>query len=70
MSAGGPDAYSYGRARAIVGSLCIVVGVLLPLIDSIRGIHTVDSIVLGLIFGTGIVLLGVEAGRKLLDRIG
>ena len=67
MSAGGSsDAYSYGRARAIVGSLCIAVGLLLSLIDAASTEYAVDSIVLGLIFGTGIVLLGVEAGRKLL----
>lgn len=71
MSAGDPsDVYSYGRARVVGGLLCIIVGVALPLIDSLRGIHTADSIVIGLILGTGVVLLGVEAGRKLLDRVG
>lgn len=71
MSAGGPsDVYSYGRARVAGGLLCIVVGVALPLIDSIRGIHTADSLMVGLILGTGVVLLGVEAGRKWLDRVG
>ena len=68
LTPGGSDGpYSYGRARAIFGSLCIVVGLALVLLDSIRAIHTVDSIVLGLIFGTGTVLLGVEAVRR---RIG
>lgn len=65
---GGSGPYDYGRARAVVGSLCIVVGLALPFMDSIRGIHTVDSIMVGLIFSTGVVLLGVEAIRKRLGE--
>lgn len=40
--------------------------IVLALIDAISDKYAVDSIQLGLILGTGLVLLGVEAGRKLL----
>jgi hypothetical protein len=38
----------------------------LALIDALSFDYSVDSIQLGLLLGTGLVLLGVEAGRKLL----
>lgn len=40
--------------------------VLLTTFDAISRDYSVDSIQLGLLLGTGLVLLGVEAGRKLL----
>lgn len=40
--------------------------VALTLVDALRADYSVDSIQLGLLLGTGLVLLGVEAGRKLL----
>jgi hypothetical protein len=61
---GGP--YNYGRARVAGGLLLIGLVVVLALIDAISIDYSVDSIQLGLLLGTGLVLLGVEAGRKLL----
>lgn len=56
----------YGRAR-IAGGLTLIFGaVVLLLVDALSRDYSVDSIVLGLILGTGVVLLGVEAGRKFL----
>jgi hypothetical protein len=64
---GGPDGpYNYGRARVAGGLLLIGLVVALALIDAISTEYHVDSIQLGLLLGTGLVLLGVEAGRKLL----
>ena len=65
---GGPDggAPYYGRAR-IAGGLALIFGaIVLLLVDALSRDYSVDSIVLGLILGTGVVLLGVEAGRKFL----
>ena len=65
---GGPDDGRpyYGRARIAAGLLLIGLVCVLALIDSLRPDYSVDSIQLGLLLGTGLVLLGVEAGRKLL----
>ena len=63
---GGPDAQPYyGRARIIAGLALIGLVIALALIDAINDRYSVDSIQLGLLLGTGLVLLGVEAGRKL-----
>jgi hypothetical protein len=59
---GGP--YNYGRARVAGGLLLIGLVVILAIIDAISIEYSVDSIQLGLILGTGSVLLGVEAIRK------
>lgn len=40
--------------------------IVLAIIDAASRDYAVDSIQLGLLLGTGLVLLGVEAGRKLL----
>jgi len=66
MTAGGPSDYNYGRARVAGGLLLIGLSVMLTLVDAFSADYSVDSIQLGLILGTGLVLLGVEAGRKLL----
>lgn len=69
MSTGGGNggqSYNYGRARVAGGLALIFLVVLLTLIDAARADYMVDSIQLGLLLGTGLVLLGVEAGRKLL----
>jgi hypothetical protein len=65
---GGTDggAYNFGRARVAGGLLLIGLVVILALIDAVSIDYSVDSIQLGLLLGTGLVLLGVEAGRKLL----
>lgn len=61
---GGPP--YYGRARIAGGLVLIFLVVALTLLDAFRNDYQVDSIQLGLLLGTGLVLLGVEAGRKLL----
>lgn len=69
MPTGGGDSgspYDYGRARTAAGLLLIGLVVVLTLLDAVRTDYSVDSIQLGLLLGTGLVLLGVEAGRKLL----
>jgi hypothetical protein len=68
MSTGGGNGgpYDYGRARVAAGLALIVLVIALTLIDAASTDYSVDSIQLGLLLGTGLVLLGVEAGRKLL----
>ena len=61
---GGP--YNYGRARVAAGLALMALVVALMLFDAASPEYHVDSIQLGLILGTGLVLLGVEAGRRLL----
>lgn len=56
----------YGRARIAGGLMLIGLVIVLALIDAVSDTYSVDSIQLGLLLGTGLVLLGVEAGRKLL----
>lgn len=56
----------YGRARIAGGLLLIGLVMVLALIDAVSVDYAIDSIQLGLLLGTGLVLLGVEAGRKLL----
>jgi hypothetical protein len=56
----------YGRARIAAGLMLIGLVIALALIDALSPHYSVDSIQLGLLLGTGLVLLGVEAGRKLL----
>jgi hypothetical protein len=51
----------YGPARIAGGMLLIGIAVLLLFIDAISRDYAVDSIVLGLVLGTGGILLGVEA---------
>lgn len=65
---GGPEGGQpyYGRARIAGGLALIFLVIGLALIDSLRADYTLDSIQLGLFLGTGLVLLGVEAGRRLL----
>lgn len=65
---GGPDDARpyYGQARIVGGLLLIGAAIILMLIDAASVEYAVDSIQLGLLLGTGLVLLGVEAGRKLL----
>ncbi len=67
MAGGGNgNGYSYGRARVAGGLALIFVVVVLAIIDALSTDYMVEPIQLGLMLGTGAVLLGVEAGRKLL----
>lgn len=62
----GPDeSISYGRARRWAGGGLFVLGAVLLLLEPLTHIHP-DPAELGLIFGTGSLLLGVEIGRAFL----
>ena len=63
---GNGNGYNYGRARVAGGMALILLVVALMLFDAASVEYRVDSIQLGLLLGTGLVLLGVEAGRRLL----
>lgn len=58
---------SYRQARINGGLALIGLAIALMLIDAWSPTFAVDSIQLGLILGTALALLGVEAGRKLLN---
>lgn len=67
--AGSPNGGSrpyFGTARTIAGLVLVVVAAILAILDAFLPDYSVDSIQLGLILGTGLLFLGVEAGRKLL----
>jgi len=56
----------YARARSIAGlGLLLVVGGLY-LADILSPSFSVDSVQLGLLLGTSLLFLGVEAGKRLL----
>lgn len=57
----------FSGARAAGGLLMLALVVVLALIDAFSIDFTVDSIQFGLLLGTALALLGVEAGRKLLS---
>lgn len=70
MTNGGPDNGRpyFGPARTVGGLALLFAAIILSLADVVSDKYEVDSIVLGLLLGTGVVLLGVEAGARLLDR--
>lgn len=57
----------YGQARIIAGLGCFALSAVLMLIDAFSEFD-LDIGRLGLICGTGTVLLGVEGLRKVIDR--
>jgi hypothetical protein len=66
MAPGAGNGSPYVRARTIGGLLLLGTVVGLFLLDALLPDFAVDSIQLGLVLGTALVLLGVDAGRKLL----
>ena len=58
----------FGRARTAAGLALIGFVIVLGLIDALSAEFSFDSIELGLLLGTALLFLGVEAGRKLLGR--
>lgn len=56
----------YGRARIIGGLGLLALFGILAVVDALSTAFALDSIQAGLILGTALLLLGVEAGRKLL----
>lgn len=61
-----PDSGQFNRARAAGGLLLLGLVVLLYVLDALPGDFEVDSIQLGLLLGTSMLLLGVEGGKVLL----
>jgi len=66
MTGGHDGSPYYGKPRTIGGLVLIGLVVVLTILDARDPTYSFDSIQLGIILGTGLVLLGVEAGRKLL----
>lgn len=63
---GAPENPFYGTARIAAGLGIIVLVVVLFVADALLPEFDLDSIQLGLLLGTALLFLGVEAGRKLL----
>lgn len=62
----GQDRPYFGRARTAAGLLLVVLVSVLGLLDAWSVEFQFDSIQLGLLLGTALLFLGVEAGRRLL----
>lgn len=56
----------YGRARIAAGLGLIALVFVLYIADVLSPTFSLDSIQVGLLLGTALLFLGVEAGRKLL----
>jgi len=54
----------FSRARSIAGLGLLTAGIVLMLIDAVSVEFDVDTIQLGLILGTSLLFLGVEAGKR------
>lgn len=62
----GPDDKPFNRPRIIGGLVLLCLVVLLYVFDALRTDFSVDSIQLGLLLGTSLLMLGVEGGKALL----
>lgn len=58
------DGAAFNRPRTIGGLLLLATGAVLVLVDAFSLDYAADTIHLGLLFGTGSVLLGVETVRR------
>lgn len=56
----------FNRPRTFGGLLLLATGALLLIVDAFSREYAADTIHLGLVFGTGSVLLGVEGIRRYL----
>lgn len=64
---GGRDGgYDFGRARVAAGLVLIGLVAILSVLDAVSDRYQLDSIQLGLMLGTGLLFLGVEAGKRLI----
>ena len=63
---GSSDRPYFGRARTAAGLLIVVLVSVLGLLDAWSPEFQFDSIQLGLLLGTALLFLGVEAGKRLL----
>ena len=66
MESGPGDKYS--TARVVGGLALIFAAIVNSLLDVASEAYAADSLQLALFLGTGTVLLGVEAGTRLLGR--
>jgi len=66
MTGTGDERPYFGRARIAAGLLLVALVSILGLLDAWSPDFQFDSIQLGLLLGTALLFLGVEAGRKLL----
>ncbi len=60
----------YGRARIIGGLLLLGLAAVLMLADALLPTYNVPDSQLGLVLGTGVILLGVELGKGFLGGRG
>jgi hypothetical protein len=60
------DAEAFIRPRTVAGILMFGLIAALALMDSVRPDYTLDTVTLGLLSGTGTVLLGVEPLKRLI----
>ena len=65
MTEGSNGTGDFRRARTAAGLLLVGLVVILAVLDASSRDFSVDSIQLGLLIGTALLFLGVEAGRKL-----
>jgi len=66
VAADGQGTPPFNQARVVGGLLLLALVSALAIIDALSTQFTVDSIQFGLLLGSALLLLGVEAGRKLL----
>jgi len=70
VGAGNGGSTPFRRERALAGLALIALVIVLGLIDAVSPGFQVDPIELALLLGSGLVLLGVEAGNRLIGGRG
>lgn len=64
--ASGPGDSPYVKPRIWAGLAVTATAIVLALVDVMRTDVTVDGVQFALLLGTGLAMLGLDAGRKLL----
>ena len=67
MAGSGGESSPYVKARIVAGLVLIFGVLLLALIDSVSDTYSFELGPMGLMLGTGTILLGVEAVRKIIS---
>ena len=65
MTEGSSGPGDFRRARTAAGLLLVGLVVILAVLDASSREFSIDSVQLGIMLGTALLFLGVEAGRKL-----
>jgi hypothetical protein len=65
-SGGNGELPSFARARSAAGLIMVGLVVILAIIDAMSETFTLDTIQFGLLLGTGLLFLGVDAGKRLI----